>query len=321
MFVKENSMTDPVPFEEATGPIDVTLKNDMMFHLVMARSPKTLKGLVCSLKGLDPSAVRDVKITNPIDYSMYATKEIILDVKVQLNDNEIIDIELQMYLAKTWQLRTLLYLCRTFDSLNESENYSLLKPTTFIAIMNDPMFPDHPEFYSRYSLLNTKNFQPYSSYLNLNVLYLNMTEMATQEDIDNNLVYWAKVFKATDWEELRKLCSENDTFKEGAQVMYKSNIQSQEKTYMEAHEKYMLDKNTLEYEMRMMSEEYANLEAKTNALAAKTNALAAKNNSLEAENNSLTAEVSSLNAENAHLIALLKKHGISDEQIASNTQD
>lgn len=56
----------PVPFEEATGPIDVTLKNDMMFHLVMSRSKKALKGLVCSLKGLDPAKVQDVELTNTL---------------------------------------------------------------------------------------------------------------------------------------------------------------------------------------------------------------------------------------------------------------
>ncbi len=282
MLQNEYPTSVPVPFEEATGPIDVTLKNDMMFHLVMARSKKALKGLVCSLKGLDPNTVKDVELTNPIDYSMYTTKEIILDVKVSLNNNEIIDIELQMYVNDEWKLRTLLYLCRSFDSINEGDAYSKLKPTTFIAIMNDPLFPDYPEFYSHYELLNTKNFQPYSSYLKLNVLYLNQTEIATQEDIDNDLVYWAKIFKATNWDELKELCSKNDMFKEVAQVMYKSNVQSQEKTYMEAHEKYILDKRSFEHCIQVRDE-----------------------------------KISSLSNENAKLLTLLKQNGFSEEQIAS----
>jgi predicted transposase/invertase (TIGR01784 family) len=185
----KNDTAVPVPFEEATGPIDVTLKNDMMFHLVMARSKKALKGLVCALKGLNSDDVKDVELMNPIDYSMYATKEIILDVKVSLNNNEVIDIELQMYKDRPWEERSLLYLCRSFDSIGEGEDYAKLMPTTFIAIMNDPLFPKYPEFYSKYMLLNIKNFQPYSSKIKLNVLYLNMTEKAEQEDIDNKLVY------------------------------------------------------------------------------------------------------------------------------------
>ncbi len=305
----------PVSFEDATGPIDVTLKNDMMFHLVMARSPKALKGLVCALKGLDPKTVKDVILTNPVDYSMYATKEIILDVKVSLNNNEIIDIELQMYVKGSWKLRTLLYLCRCFDSIGEGDDYSKLKPATFIAIMNDPLFPEYPEFYSHYELLNTKNFHSYSSFMKLNVLYLNKTDIATKEDIDNDLVYWAEIFKATTWEELKKICLKNDTFKEVAQVMYKSNVQSQEKTIMEAHEKYMLDKRTLEHELQESKEELALLADEKAALTAENSTLAAENSTLAAENSTLSIEVSSLTTSNAKLLALLKQNGVSEEQI------
>ncbi len=109
-----------------------------------------------------------------------------------------------------------------------------------------------------------------------------MTEIATQEDMDNDLVYWAKIFKATYWDELRKLCEKSDTYREVAQVMYNSNIQSQEKTYMEAHEKYMLDKRTLEHDLQESRE-----------------------------------QIASLTDENSKLLALLKQNGISEEQITS----
>ena len=137
--------------------------------------------------------------------------------------------------------------------------------------------------------------------MKLNVLYLNKTDIATKEDIDNDLVYWAEIFKATTWEELKKICLKNDTFKEVAQVMYKSNVQSQEKTIMEAHEKYMLDKRTLEHELQESKEELA--------------LLADENAALTAENSTLSIEVSSLTTSNAKLLALLKQNGISEEKI------
>jgi hypothetical protein len=38
-MAKQNNDTSlPASFEDATGPISVTLKNDMMFHCVMSRS-------------------------------------------------------------------------------------------------------------------------------------------------------------------------------------------------------------------------------------------------------------------------------------------
>ena len=139
---------------------------------------------------------------------------------------------------------------------------------------------------------------------------MNETELATQEDIDNDLVYWAKIFKATNWEDLKLLCSNNEAFKEVAQVMYKTNVQSQEKTYMEAHEKYLLDKQTLIHELQISNE-------KLSSMTAEVSSLTAENSSLNAEVSSLNAENSSLNAKNAQLLDLLKKNGMSEEQIAA----
>ncbi len=45
---KEKLNTVPPSFQEVTGPIDVTLRNDMLFHRVMELSNSTLKGLICS---------------------------------------------------------------------------------------------------------------------------------------------------------------------------------------------------------------------------------------------------------------------------------
>ena len=77
---------------------------------------------------------------------------------------------------------------------------------------------------------------------NLNVLYLNKTDIATEDDKKNNLVYWAELFKATTWEELIALCDNRPEFEEVATAMYKTNTIPQERTIMEAHERYVLDK-------------------------------------------------------------------------------
>ena len=238
--------TVPPSFQEVTGPIDVTLRNDMLFHRVMELSNSTLKGLICSLKGLNPDDVKEVTVLNPIDYSASVGKEIILDVKVLMNSNELLDIELQLYHFKEWEKRSLLYMCRTFDSIGTAENYSQLKPTTFIAIMDNPLFPEHPEFYSHYQFLNTKTHQPYSTLLGINVLYLKQIERATKEDKANGLVYWARLFQTTTWEDLKKLVREKPEFEEVAKIMYNSNlVQSQEKTLYEAHQKFIGYQNDL----------------------------------------------------------------------------
>ena len=223
----------------ATGEIKYTLKNDIMFHIVMNKSEEALKGLICALKGLKFHEIKNVTIINPIDYKECIGKMIVMDVKVELNNSEIIDVELQLYNNQNWEQRSILYLCRAYDNIGKSEDYTKIKPTLFVAITERKYMSKKymPEFYSRYKLLNIKNHEPYSSLLEMNVLYLDQTELATKEDKENKLDYWAKLFKATTWEELKAIVKNNPCMEEVAKIMYSSNIIPQEQTILEAEER------------------------------------------------------------------------------------
>ena len=107
-----------------------------------------------------------------------------------------------------------------------------------------------PEFYSRYKLLNIKNHEPYSSLLEMNVLYLDQTELATKEDKENKLDYWAKLFKATTWEELKAIVKNNPCMEEVAKIMYTSNVMPKEKIMLE------LEKNAKYYQKCMYQNGY-----------------------------------------------------------------
>ena len=72
-----------ISYKNATGVIEFTLKSDLMFHYVMQKSKAALLGLVCSLKGLSPSEVREIIVLNPIDLSKFA-KETVMDLKLIL---------------------------------------------------------------------------------------------------------------------------------------------------------------------------------------------------------------------------------------------
>lgn len=74
------------------------------------------------------------------------------------------------------------------------------------------------------------------------MLYLDQTNLATNEDIENELVHWAKMFKATTWEEIKTIVDGNPTFEEVANRMYSANIIPEEQTYLEAHERFLAQK-------------------------------------------------------------------------------
>ena len=243
----------------AEGKIDYTLMNDMLFHMVMSKSKKALKGLVCALKGFRESDVRSVKLLNTIDYTETLTKQIALDVRVELNNRELIDIEIQVAKKQGWINRSLLYLCRTFDNLQAAEDYERIKPATHVGILDFNLFPEHPEFYARYLMTNVKNGNVYTPNFALNVLSLKHIDKATAEDEANSLVYWARLFKATTWEELKKLAEHSSAFEEVTDKMYKVNTDEQERYLIEAHEKYMLDMLTEKNARKRMEREVRKL--------------------------------------------------------------
>ena len=224
-------------YEKATGKIQITLTNDMLLHFAMQKSKVALKGLVCALKGLDPADVSGVELMNPIDYNDVG-KRVVLDVKVTLNNNEIMNIELQMYYDSDWIKRSILYLCRAYDSIGDGEDYSLLKPTTHIGIMGYDLFPESPEFYAKYLLSNIKTHVVYSPIFGINVLSLNRIDLATAADKKSGLDYWARFFLATTWEEVKALARDREALQAVAETMYDVNADAKKRALFEARRKY-----------------------------------------------------------------------------------
>ncbi len=61
-------------------------------------------------------------------------------------------------------------------------------------------------------LLNTKNYNIYTSKFKFYVLDLTKEELATKEDISSGRVAWAKLFKARTWGDFMKVLEEYNEF-------------------------------------------------------------------------------------------------------------
>ena len=239
---KDNSQK--LTYETATGEIEFTLMSDMMFHYVMQNSKNALIGLVCALKGLSTNDVQDILVENPIDLNS-AGKETIMDIKLTLNNNEILNVELQVYPDKYWISRSIIYLCRAYDSIGSGDNYSLVKPTTLFCITDQELIPNaEAEFYAKYRLTNIKNHHLYTDKFGINMLQLNHTGLATQEDISNNLVYWANLFKATTWEEFKNLAKNHPDIEEVGNLIFELNYDNQAKELLEGQRRYREQMNS-----------------------------------------------------------------------------
>ena len=154
----------------ATGAIPHNMTNDYMFRYILQKNEKVLKGLISSLLHLEPAQIQKIIIQNPINLSEdISAKDFIMDIKVLLNDKSLINLEMQVNNEHNWAERSLSYLCRTFDHLYRGQDYEEALPVHHIGFLDFTLFPDYPEFYATYQLLNIKTHYLYSSKFSLSV--------------------------------------------------------------------------------------------------------------------------------------------------------
>lgn len=233
--------------QNASGAVAYGLTNDYLFRAVLQENPKVRIGLICSLLHLRTDEVHSVDIANPVELgSAIDAKDFVLDVKILLNNHTLLNLEMQVLNEGNWPDRSLSYLCRSFDQLNRGQNYGDAKPVLHISFLDFTLFSDHPEFYSTYMLLNVKNYTIYSDKF-LSVVNLTQTKLATPEDKACHLDEWAALFKATTWEEIRMLASENEFIAEAAQTMYKLTAEEQIRQQCEAREDFYRQQNYVKY--------------------------------------------------------------------------
>lgn len=239
------------------GPLHFRFTNDYLFRATLQTSSLALKGLVCALMGLSMEDIQECTIENPIELGENIDdKTCILDVKILLNSTERINIELQVLNEGDWTDRSLLYLCRAFDDLSSGSPYTSLKKTVHIGILDFQLFPDVQEFYSEYKMMNEKNGKVYNDKFILRVLELTQIENVSEEMRHTDLYHWARLFKASNWEEVSALAKENVVFKETANTIKKLTAEEKIKLQCEARERYEHDRaSAIAYGQRLGMEE------------------------------------------------------------------
>lgn len=245
-------------FMEARGVIEYNMTNNYMFRYILQKNKKVLTGLICSLLHLRPEQIQKVEIKNPINLSGDVSgKEFILDINVMLNDNTLINLEMQVANEYNWPERSLSYLCRSYDQLYSGQNYIDVLPVIHIGFLDFTLHPKEPEFYATYKMLNVKNHLVYSDKFILSVVNLNQIELATNEDKAYNIDYWARIFKAKTWEELKMFAKDNEYLQEAAESLYVANADEIVRQQCRAREDAERLQRTLERDNTLLKKQLA----------------------------------------------------------------
>jgi len=308
-------------FLQASGEIAYCPTNNYMFQALFQENTEALTNLVCSVLHWSHNHVKSIQITNPITLGKYIeNKTFILDIKILMNDDTIINLEMQLNNYNNWPERSLGYLCRNFDNLNKGNNYTTVKSAIHIGFLNFTLFPNLPEFHATYKIQNIKNHNIYTDKFILHVIELNSIDLATKEDCDYEIDKWASFFKAKTWEDIRMLINENPALQSAGETLYQLNMNDQLRetcerfVYAEAEKNALNEMNT---ELKQLNAELKQTHAaltKSNAELEQSNAqLEQSNAQLEQSNAQLEQEIADKDVEIARLKALLASRDNSDK--------
>lgn len=226
-----------IPTTSLSGPLPIKLTNDFFFKYLLQNDNNILNSIVRAFLPIRLDDQLEVYVTNPFEEGDYInSKTMILDIKAIVNHTNILNLEMQVFNQHDWPERSLSYLARCFDNLKKGEQYIDVKATYHIGFLNYTLFPDTPEFYSHFMLLNTKTHNVYTSKFSISVVDLTHIDLATDEDKLLMRDMWASFFRATTWEELDMLAEKNDIFNTAKPFIMKVSREEHLKQLYEARE-------------------------------------------------------------------------------------
>ena len=224
------------------GRVPYALTNDYMFRAIFQSNLKALKGLLSAILKIPIEDILNVEILNPIELGKSITdKTTILDIRLELNNQVIINLEMQVAAQKYWVERSLLYLCRCYDNLEKGQDYGTLKKAIHIGILDFTLFEDNKALHSLYQLMDAETSYIYTGKFQLHVVDLTQLEDAAEEEKKSDLYYWAKLFKTITWEELTDMAEKSESMLETIFTLHEMTEDEKIKEQCAARERYEHD--------------------------------------------------------------------------------
>ena len=201
--------------------ITVKLTNNYAFQKIF-KNTKIVKGFLMALLDLKEYEIKKIEITDPFTLGENdEEKEGILDIKLILNQNRKINIEMQNTYQDDWTERSLFYNCRMFtDGLKKGHPYGEIPPCIHVGILNFNQMIS-PNYYHKFSLMDEKTKEIYSRKFQFHMIELKKLKYVKEKQKKKPLYRWAKLIAAQTWEELEQESKGNKYMERALEEMIK----------------------------------------------------------------------------------------------------
>ncbi len=179
-----------------------------------------------------------MRLASPFLWKRYSgQKQGILDVRVELNDDRMVNIELQINMLACWDKRSLFYLAKMFtEELLVGEQFHRLKKCICINLLDFNLDED-PEYHRIYRLRNEKG-QEYSDLFEMHVIELGKKLKGT-EPVDE----WIRLMNVRTEEELEMISAKKPGLLEAVKEVKVMSLRKGLRALYEAHLREIRDRN------------------------------------------------------------------------------
>ncbi len=227
-------------------------KIDYAFKEIMI-DEKARIGFLSAVLNLDPADIRKTELLNTSLRKLHEDeKQGIVDVRILMNNNTEIDIEIQLSILNVWADRALFYLAKMYtDQIRPGQDYTVFKKCVSISILDFVLFGEDPEFYSCFHIREDSRQTLYTDKMEFHVLEL---PKLPPELIDgsSDILLWAKFINSERKEEFDMLATKNPYIGSAYEHLQVISQDREKRREYEAREKAIRDYNQgiLEAEQR-----------------------------------------------------------------------
>ena len=220
-------------------------KIDFAFKEIMT-DEKARTGFLAAVLKINPEDIKETQILNTnLRKEHENDKQGILDVRLLLNNDSEIDIEIQLSQIKVWAERSLFYLAKMYtDQIAPGQSYKVFKKCINISILDFELFPDEIEFYSCFHIREDTRGFVYTDKMAFHLIELPKLPKELKED-SSDIELWAKFINAERKEEFDMLAQKNPYIESAYERLQVISQDRQKRLEYEAREKAILDHNQM----------------------------------------------------------------------------
>lgn len=222
-------------------------KVDYCFKELM-QDPQVRAGFLSAVLNIP---LEDIKETVLLDTHLRKMTEEeklgILDVRILLNNESEVDIEIQVSYFAEWRKRSLFYWSKMFsESIKEGEPYSKLRPCVSISILDFTLLQDtgRGDYYSCYQLCETSRHTVFTDLIKFYIIELPKLPSEIKET--NDIYLWSKFIASEKKEEMEMLANENKQIDQAYRHLQVMSKDEEKRMEYEARQRYIRDMLSLQ---------------------------------------------------------------------------